>query len=362
MSTPNEASTNEVSGNEVSGNEVSGNEVSGNEVSTAGPRIHWLDTLRGFALCGILIINIYQQVVFRGAAAGHAKQLPTAVQLLFYERSYPIFAILFGMGFGIFLQRAANRTDRPRLVLARRLVILLLIGIAHFLFHPGEALTAYALAGLLILLPVSYLSGRLALLAAVLLLFAGAQLVVGYGPIPGLLTLGYALAMLNVPSAVERHTGRVAALFTVFAVLSVTWIVLDLRDVAVPFVNVIGGPGGGVSLLEPLAGIVTGLAYCFGLLLVLRTPAGPALSAVLSPMGRMALTNYLSATVLFLVLGPPLGIDSIADLPQIIGLTAGILVVQAVWSTLWLRSFRYGPAEWAWRCATWWRRAPIRRA
>jgi uncharacterized membrane protein YeiB len=74
----------------------------------------------------------------------------------------------------------------------------------------------------------------------------------------------------------------------------------------------------------------------------------------------MALTNYLSATVLFLVLGPPLGIDEPDDLPVIVGLTIAIIVVQAVWSVLWLRTFRYGPAEWAWRCLTWWRRAPLR--
>jgi uncharacterized protein len=246
-------------------------------------------------------------------------------------------------------------------VLARRLAVLLLIGIVHFVFHPGEALTAYALAGLLVLLPLSYLGGRLAFAVSIVLLLIGAQLVVGYGPIPGLLALGYALAMLDVPAALERRTGRVAGAFVVFAALSATWIVLVLRGVDLPFVNMVGGPGGGVSLLGPLAGVATGLAYCCGLLLLLRTPVGPALSAVLSPMGRMALTNYLSATALFLVAGPLLGIDSTADLPQIVGLTVAIVVVQAVWSVLWLRSFRYGPAEWVWRCLTWWRRAPIRR-
>jgi uncharacterized membrane protein YeiB len=287
--------------------------------------------------------------------------MPAAVQLLFYERFYPIFSILFGVGFGIFLQRAAARTSRPRLVLARRLVILLLIGIVHFLFHPGEALTAYALAGLIVLLPLSYLGGRAAFVVAVVLVLIGSQLVVGYGPIPGLLALGYALAMLGVPAALERRTGRIAVVFAVCTALAVTWIVLVLGDVRLPFVNVTGGPGGGVSLLGPLAGIVTGLAYICGLLLLLRTPAGPVLSAVLAPMGRMALTNYLSATVLFLLAGPLLGIDGTGDLPQIIGLTIGIIVVQAVWSVLWLRSFRYGPAEWVWRCLTWWQRAPIRR-
>ncbi|MBG0566032.1 DUF418 domain-containing protein [Actinoplanes aureus] len=330
------------------------------DVSTAGPRIHALDTLRGFALCGILIINIYQQVVFRGAASGTATRMPAAVQLLFYERFYPVFSILFGIGFGIFLRRAALRTERPRLVLARRLVVLLVIGAVHFLFHPGEALTAYAMAGLIVLLPLSFLGGRAALVVALVLLFAGAQLVVGYGPIPGLLALGYALAMLDVPAALERRSGRVAIAFAVFATLTAVWIVLAVRDVDLPFVNVLGGPGGGVSLLDPLAGIVTGLAYCCGLLLLLNTPLGPVLSAVLSPMGRMALTNYLTATALFLVAGPLLGIDSTGDLPAIVGLTIGIIVVQAVWSVVWLRRFRYGPAEWAWRCLTWWRLAPIR--
>ena len=332
------------------------------DLSTAGPRIQALDTLRGFALCGILIINIYQQVVFRGAASGTSSRMPVAVQLLFYERFYPIFSLLFGIGFGIFLRRAAARTDRPRVVLARRLVVLFAIGAVHYVLHPGEVLTAYAIGGLLVLLPLSLVGGRLALVIAVGLLFLGAQLVVGYGPIPGLLALGYAMAMLDVPAALERRTGRVAVVFAVTAVLSAVWIVLALRDVDVPVVNVIGGPGGGVGLLDPLAGIVTGLAYCSGLLLLLRTPLGPALSTVLSPLGRTALTNYLAATVLFLVAGPLLGIDSPADLPAIVGLTIGILVVQAVWSAWWLRRFRYGPVEWAWRCLTWWRRAPIRRS
>ena len=58
--------------------------------------------------------------------------MPEAVQLLVYERFYPIFSILFGIGFGIFLRRAALRTDKPRVILARRLGWLFLIGLAHF--------------------------------------------------------------------------------------------------------------------------------------------------------------------------------------------------------------------------------------
>lgn len=163
------------------------------------------------------------------------------------------------------------------------------------------------------------------------------------------------------PAALERRTGRIAFAFGVVCTVAVVWIVMVLRGVQPPFVDVTGGPGGGVGLLGPLAGVATGPAYCCGLLLLLRTPLGPVISGVLSPMGRMALTNYLSATILFLALGPLLSIDSTDDLPAIVGLTVGILILQAAWSRLWMLRFRCGPAEWAWRCLTWWRWAPIRR-
>ena len=38
-----------------------------------------------------------------------------------------------------------------------------------------------------------------------------------------------------------------------------------------------------------------------------------------------------------------------------------VWIAQLLWSPAWLRTFRYGPAEWAWRCATYRRWQPIRR-
>lgn len=326
--------------------------------AAADERISELDALRGFALCGILVVNVYQQLlVVRHGVTGY----PLAVEVLFYERFLPIFAVLFGVGFGIFLRRARSRTARPRLVLARRLAALLVIGAAHFVFHRGEVLSTYALAGLLVLLPASLLPGAAALGLAVVLLLVGTQIVIGYGMIPGLLVLGYALAALGAPGALARRTGRVAVGAAVFGVVGLGWSVAVVRDVHVPRVNVLGGLGGGVGLLPAFGAIAVSLAYCCFFLLLLRTPLGPRLSALLAPMGRMALTNYLAATVLFLVVGPVLRIDSRADAPQIAVLTVGILLAQLAWSPAWLRRFRYGPAEWLWRCVTWWRRTPFRR-
>lgn len=334
-------------------------DLSPSSVATPGERIHELDALRGFALCGIHVVNIYQQLVIAGSGA--AGGMPLLVRLAFYERFLSIFSILFGVGFGLFLQRASARTGRPRLVLARRLVVLLLIGVAHFAFHPGEVLTAYAIGGLAVLLPLSLLGGRAALVIAIVLLVLGAQVVVGYGIIPGLLALGYALAVLGVPAALGRHTGRVAAAFAVSGTLAVSYAAAVVAGVELPWVNVVGGLGGGISLVGPAGAVVTAMAYSCGFLLLLRTPVGPAISGVFAPMGRMALTNYLGATALLLAGGALLGIDSPGDVPQIIGLTLGIVLVQAVWSRLWFRAFRYGPVEWVWRCCTWLRVGPIRR-
>lgn len=110
------------------------------------------------------------------------------------------------------------------------------------------------------------------------------------------------------------------------------------------------------------AGLLIAGVYVCVLLVALRTPLRPVLQTVFAPLGRMALTNYLSATVLVLVAslafeGPPHTWPGSTVL-----LIAGvILAVQWVWSTLWLRRYRQGPLEWLWRWATWARRPPLRR-
>jgi uncharacterized protein len=330
------------------------------EVVTPGRRIAELDVLRGCALCGILVVNIIQQLVqLRGAGA---RTFPTAIELIFYERFLSLFALLFGIGFGLFLERAGTRTAHPRAVLARRLGVLLLLGVAHQFLHPGEALLPYALVGLVVLLPMSWLGPRGCLAVAAVLLVVAPQIQTGYGLTVALLALGFALARLSLPAALPDRPGRTTAVLAVAGPLAAGWAVAIALGWQPPQVNVLGGGlGGAQSLLPPLAALVTALAYAAAVLLALRTRPGRAVGWVLAPMGRMALTNYLTATVLFLALGPLLGIDTLADGPAIAGLTVGILAVQATGSRWWLARFRYGPVEWAWRCLTWWRIAPLRR-
>ncbi len=78
-------------------------------------------------------------------------------------------------------------------------------------------------------------------------------------------------------------------------------------------------------------------------------------------VGRMALTNYLAQTALGLVtIGWLLdGVDLTRSMIAVWIL--GVWTLQLWWSTWWLERFRFGPFEWAWRCATYRALHPMRR-
>jgi uncharacterized protein len=42
------------------------------------------------------------------------------------------------------------------------------------------------------------------------------------------------------------------------------------------------------------------------------------------------------------------------------GIVAAIWLFQLVTSPIWLRYYRFGPLEWAWRSLTYWKRQPFR--
>src|SRR5699024_8252369 len=120
------------------------------------------------------------------------------LDLLVQQRFFPIFSLLFGLGFGIFLYRAAHRTTPPRVALTRRFLALGVLGAVHQFFQPGEALLPYALIGLVVLLPLSWLPWWLNLPAAAALLATALALTSGgVSLVPAMLALWLALAQLG---------------------------------------------------------------------------------------------------------------------------------------------------------------------
>lgn len=328
--------------------------VSLRHMHTDPGRIRELDAVRGFALCGILVVNIWQLTDLAVVRApGEMIPLRHLLSVLFEGRFFPIFSFLFGLSFALFLDSAAQRTDRPRLVLIRRLVALGVLGLIHHQFQPGEALLPYALVGLVILLPAAGLP-RLAILVAGLAATIGVAVTLGggFGLVPGLFLLGLATARYGIPDTLEDRGWQIAAVFALAlpaAVLTAMW------EYRVPYLDLL------ISNAPPIAGLLGALAYLTGLLLILRTETGSVLSEILEPMGRMALTNYLTATALILLAEPHLALAGTAKYGILLALAAAIITIQALASWAWLKLFRYGPVEWVWRCVTWWELVPARR-
>jgi uncharacterized membrane protein YeiB len=76
----------------------------------------------------------------------------------------------------------------------------------------------------------------------------------------------------------------------------------------------------------------------------------------------MALTNYLTATLIVLAVGRIVGDAGSWSSAAVFRIAGAVLIAQWLFSTLWLRRFSQGPLEWLWRWATWARRPPLQRA
>lgn len=317
------------------------------------PRIVELDALRGFALCGIVFVNIYQVMLMEPSRTPGAAPVPAVLLDFFQARFYPIFSVLFGIGFGLFLRSVRGTgVARPRLLLIRRLLVLALLGAFHTFLHPGEVLLPYAIAGLVLLLPLSFaprwvdLAVGVALTVAAVVVYAG-----GIALIPGLFTLGFAAALYALPDTLARRSGQLAVAFPTFAALCLLAVL----------VRTLSMPPAVDQRLAAATALLMSFGYLTGFLLLLCTPLRAPIAAVLAPMGRMALTNYITATLLFVPVGHAIGLYRSSNWDVEVALASAILLVQAIWSVLWLRAFHYGPLEWIWRCLTWWHPVPMRR-
>ncbi|GAA4983064.1 putative membrane protein YeiB [Nonomuraea thailandensis] len=311
--------------------------------SSARPRIAELDVLRGFTLCEILLANI--QLMADGGSAVTAPPMGAWDPWL----GLPIFSLLFGIGFSLLLDSAASRVPRPRPALLRRLAALLVIGLAHMLLWPTEILHSYAVVGLLVLLPSTWLPRwAVAGLSAALLTVA---MIGGGGPllIAGLFLLGSALVRYGVVGRIGTSTRGPLLLGLAFA-----------AGLAAALWARAGAGADQPAFIATLADLLLAGVYVCALLVLLRTPLRAVLERLFAPLGRMALTCYLTATLLVVVAARLFGLPIGRDLTVAYVAAGAVLVVQWLFCTLWLRRHRQGPVEWVWRWATWARRPVLR--
>ena len=153
-------------------------------------RIETLDVIRGFAVLGILVMNIQSFAMISSAYLN-----PTTIEghegsnyiiwyvchLLADSKFLSIFSMLFGAGVVLMAKRQTDRGRRAWPLHYRRMLGLLVIGLVHaYLLWYGDVLVPYAICGAL-LFPLWRFSCRWLLIASTGLLLIGAAMVVFFG-------------------------------------------------------------------------------------------------------------------------------------------------------------------------------------
>lgn len=84
---------------------------------------------------------------------------------------------------------------------------------------------------------------------------------------------------------------------------------------------------------------------------------------LMRPVGQMAFTNYLAQSLLCGLYFYGIGFGMFGQLQryELYYVVAVVWALQIIWSHIWLRYFRFGPLEWAWRSLTYWKRQPMRK-
>lgn len=402
-------------------------------------RIQLVDILRGFALFGILLVNMalftrpVQSIIFPVAPGTpwYDYLSEWLIHFVGEGKFYSLFSLLFGLGLTLQMDRIEARGGRFVPLYLRRLLVLLAIGIAHaFLIWVGDILIFYALFGFVLLLfrkakPRTLLTWAVILLAIPILLQAAVAALIETGrSVPeGAAQIDQAFAGVEASyrADVERAnevyangdfaeiTGQraydyldfifVGSLYTLgLSVLAMflLGVYFGKRQIfqnleanrplfrkLLVWGGILGVVGNAIyaTVIMPitrfmpswsflLATVTQGigapllcLAYISGIALLTMIPAWHQRLRVLAPVGQMALTNYLSQSILCTLIfyGYGLGLFGRIGAAQGIALTLVIYLIQIPVSNWWMKRFRYGPAEWLWRSLTYLQIQPMRR-
>ncbi|MBN2548818.1 MAG: DUF418 domain-containing protein [Anaerolineales bacterium] len=127
---------------------------------TSKERIDVIDITRGFALLGILLVNmetfrrpVYAYMSGLNQPAGLDKLAAWLIAFFAEGKFFSLFSFLFGLGLYLLMERVEGRGGRFVPLYLRRMAVLLGFGLLHgFLLWCGDILLPYAILGVLLLL------------------------------------------------------------------------------------------------------------------------------------------------------------------------------------------------------------------
>lgn len=378
-------------------------------------RIHAVDALRGFAIVSIMLLHNLEHfdVYFLPPnlpdwMVNLDKKIWDTSFFLFAGKSYAIFALLFGLTFFIQTNNQEQRGKDFRLIFAWRLFLLLGFGLINSAFYQGDILTIYAAIGFLII-PFSKMNNKVVFIISLILLAQPIELANFFSALQnpdteignpkswayfgkmdsyikgnsfidtvyGNLTNGK-LAVLQW----SHENGRYAHILALFLLGMIggrigifsfskknkkTW----LRCLLISFLafiilysvqkNIL--PEIDSKIIKRSADIIekswTNIAFMFvlvsGFLLAFHTKIGGKILHLLSPIGRMSLSNYIIQSILgsSIYYGFGLGLYKYTGATYSLLISIILVIMMGLFSTWWMNNHKRGPLETLWHNATW---------
>ena len=372
-------------------------------------RITNLDFIRGFAVLGILIINVISfglplTALFNHSTYGAENLLDWVVIVIssvFFEyKMMGLFSMLFGVGLMIFLDNAKTKVKRPKLLSFWRNFLLLIFGIAHLSIWEGDILITYASCAFFIilfpqvqnnkvtiffitflvfidLLLINYVgslydaSGNLILKEAwVVVASEGGSLNLGkfwfpqeseWGNIFGLLFIldggnramtlmivGILLYRLNIIQGTRELNFYKKLMFwgfgigLPFSIYSIYLLISSEYSAAIAITS---------KLWLTLSVIPMVLGYV-GLLTIMNIKLKKSITTRLRACGKMAFTNYITQTLIGVVVLRGLFEIGTFSRSQLIIYIFAVWGLQIYWSKPIVDNFKFGPLEWLLRKLT----------
>jgi uncharacterized protein len=348
-----------------------------------------------------------------------------AAEFFVRGKFFSLFSLLFGIGFALQIESAARQAVPFARRFVRRMLGLLAIGVAHSLLWFGDILVYYALLGLMLIPMANWDARRMSRVAVGAFSLRFVWALGWFGLAPFLLALApdsvqgasgepasggglmnlvenfagtdptasfYAnLDFLKLKLLQMFYDGKFVSVFGMFmlgAAIGKYGIFrhLDHHRLLLRRVFVIAAPVGlvGNAILIPLHAVTPvfppsalrvlenavfavaipalTLAYASGLSLLWLRPGVQRWLRPFAAPGQMALTTYLTQTLVLTLLFYGWGLGWMFEIGQAECMMVAFLIFasQIFGSRLWFSYFRYGPVEWAWRCSTYGAWLPLR--
>ncbi|WP_322000292.1 DUF418 domain-containing protein [Bacillus pumilus] len=373
-----------------------------------GSRVELIDSLRGFSLLGILIVNMLNfqydydfEKMFDSSFWGQEFGV-YVTEILFQGSFYPIFSFLFGYSFIKLIESTKAKGLNTNAIVVRRGFGLIVLGMLHYIFiWNGDILLYY---GACMLFLMMFMSSRIktmliwsGVLGALSLVVSPYMMKLVHGT-DELLTDVYAkgdyadillsritveddMMIVTIILAIVSITlmpilGFLFGTMTVgpFALLGMVigkrghlteedrgmayrkgWVWVIVVGLALKCATFIDAPWS--EFVMVFGGYVLAIGYIQAFIVFYYSKAAEGLKRLLAGLGRLSLSNYLAQSIICTTIFYSYGLGLFGQMGSMFGLllAVGLYTAQLFISYLYLKKWRRGPVEWMMGKWVYWR-------